>query len=775
MMSSKRGKPSLQATVVGLGRAQQIFKQRGLTRQRMAQELGIDRSVVGKFLRGDKVWSQKFEAICGFLGLPWQEIAEGMGQSVDILQSDVHSARNLVRDYIIQRCGTLRIPGMAEVRNVESVYTQLQVLPGSGVYPLEAGPNLKKRGQSLSGEQVVLDHAHVYVLGLPGSGKTTLLKYLAMRCIQGTFKPELVPIFIALRDMGQLLKQHDLVTCISMVYGKICGLDSILLQTLFDAGNILLLLDGEDEIPAALAKEIALTSFHLFYKNRVVITCRTATSQGGHEQFIRATIQPFTDNQVADFSRNWFQANPEQGGAFMAWLASIKADARKSFDLVGTPLLLALLCIVFERQGDIPKLRSQIYEKAFTSILSDVNSSHIIPADAIIADKTYQEKITLLKSMARLAFDYEQKVFPASAEFLDQAGVGLEMRGGLSANDFCRQLEATYGLITQDGWSSYRFTHLSFHEYFVALSWLDEIATDADFVDLLDDAHLFNPDWYEVFLFFVEMLPLERAKAFLQALKARLVTYLEQQSPIAVEQIAMGRGIATHIIDLYKTHADSPPRAQNVLIPGSTEAAMIISAFCADYHYRFDPARRISRVLDVDYRFNHDLVLAHCFKCNLNEDVKQSLKVGSHYDFADALSHVWGLADLHQQNQAVDTVDDVRALFLDYVLMHPDKFSAACVQTLKSQQKNISQLSQLSQQAAISEKSRLVAEISNPAQEDHPFLGSAEYRFPTHVYDRPDIVMVLGKYYHGCTLLCDCLSPELDEEFRQEILHQLFA
>ena len=206
MTSSKRGKPSLKASVIGIERAQHIFKQRGLTRQGVAETLGIDRSVVGKFLRGQTVWSQKFEEICDFLDLPWQEIAEGVSTDpmVSTVPPLVQTVRDQIRNYIVQRCGTLRIPGMTHARNVQAVYTRLRLLQGIGNHTLIGDDELTSASleKSLSAEEAVSAYAHLHILGLPGAGKTTFLKYLALQCIQGEFKPDLVPIFVALRDLS---------------------------------------------------------------------------------------------------------------------------------------------------------------------------------------------------------------------------------------------------------------------------------------------------------------------------------------------------------------------------------------------------------------------------------------------------------------------------------------------------------------------------------------------------------------------------------------------
>lgn len=780
MASSNRGKPALQASARGVEQAQQIFKRKGLTRQGMAQILGIDRSVVGKFLRGDKIWSQKFEEICNFLEIPWQDIAEGMAPTPQFSQGspEVRKARQQLRDYIEQRCGAIRILGMDKAQPVEAIYTQLRVLQGDSIYPLVGNDTqtIKKLTESLNGKEAIEKYSHLHILGLPGSGKTTFLKYLALQCIQGKLMPEVVPIFVALRDIAQPLKQQDLLTCISEVYGKTCGLDPALLRQLFDQGAVLLLLDGEDEIPVAQSQTLALTEFDLFYKNRVVITCRTAASRQVYEQFTQATIQQFTDNQIEEFAQHWFRATPDQATSFMAWLNTNKADFRDSFDLASTPLLLTLLCIAFESAREKPQKRHQIYEMAFEHILGDLNYGHMLPAATVIPAQTYQEKMTLLKTIARAAFDYDDKVFPASRAFLSHASIDLEIQGGLSPTEFLRELEASYGIITQDSWNHYRFSHLSFHEYFVALALLDEIHadTEAAFSVLFNETHLFNSAWYEVFWFIAQMLPLQKAEGFLETFKTRLSDYLQGQNPQALEQVQEGGEIATRIIHLFKTHRSSPTSARQSLDTHPIQSAITIRAFCSDYYYRFDPARRISRVFDVGYQFSHDLVLAHCFKCNLGPVPKRSLKAGKNFDFADALVHVWHQQELQQQNQTLETIDEVRALFFDYVLQHPDQFSPVCRQYFSGEVRRLEELAKLSKRQEIIEKSKLVADISNPDQEEHPFLGSKKFRFPTLAYDHPEAVITLSNYYYGCTLLCDCFSAEQALPLQQKILQGLF-
>lgn len=153
---------------------------------------------------------------------------------------------------------------------------------------------------------------------------------------------------------------------------------------------------------------------------------------------------------------------------------------------------------------------------------------------------------------------------------------------------------------------------------------------------------------------------------------------------------------------------------------------------------------------------------------------EKNLKAGQHFDFADALVHVWHQPDLHQTNQQLETIDQVRALFFDYVLQYPDRFSQACQQHFKGEVSRLDQIAQLSPIQAILGKSKLVAEISQPDQEQHPFLGSKQYRFPTLAYDDAEAVTALSHYYYGCTLLCACLASAKATNLHQEILQGLF-
>ncbi len=807
MKSSRRGKPSLRASAQGVEQALQIFQQRLLTRQSVAEALQVDRSVVGKFLRGEPVWSPKFKEISTFLGLSWQElIAEAMPvpataavnpeHPVKGVNSEVQSVRDRIRPYIRQRCQMMHLLGAVLPQHFQAVPTRLKIQDSSSTYAfidsslnssLNSTPDSSAilatpspAQPSLSGEEAVDKYQHLYVLGLPGSGKSTFLKYLATQCIEGLFKPNLVPLFVALRDISKALEHQSLIDCIAEIYGITCQLESETVLELFRSGSVLLLLDGEDEISEAVSKTLLLTNFDVFYQNHIVVSCRTAAHQHSYSQFTQATIQNFSGEQIRAFIDSWFQSNSQTIGQFLGWIDQIRQGPKADQALAEIPLLLALLCIVFQSSNFLPQGKAKLYEMALHGLLEDWNKSHVLDPSNHFSRQSYGEKLRILKAIAQATFENPGKCFSASDDRLQCAALIPTNLDQVSVQSFIHEIEVFCGLIIQEGWNNYRFSHLSFHEYLIALSLFEQImalpGSDQAVNPVIQPDRLFRRDWYDVFLFLAEMLSKDQHWRFCEFIAQQLQIYLGDQDSVVQTQISAGGAIAQKIITYYQVTDASPAQARKILEQSPLEPRLVISAFCADYHYTFDPARRISRVLAVDYHFSHDLVLAHCFKCNLNGQTQQALQQGNTFDFGDALRQVWQNSSLHNRIQAAHSVDEVRALFFDYVLEHPQDFRQDVVDLFRATQQQLRQRGGLGGAIAIQAMSQQVGAVSQPDKEQNQFLESQQFQFPTTAYGEASAVAGLSNYYHGCTLLCHCIRTRnyFPQEKRQQLLENLF-
>lgn len=151
-----------------------------------------------------------------------------------------------------------------------------------------------------------------------------------------------------------------------------------MLETLLNAGRVLLLLDGMDEVrnqdtPEVL-REIRKFSDQ-YYRNRFVASCRTASQKLRLRGFTDVEIAPFTQAQILTFTPKWFVAfsktTPELGRSRIDQFIQ-KLDLPENWQfrqLVVTPLFLHLACWVFQGQEKFPNKRTEFYKQGLDLLL----------------------------------------------------------------------------------------------------------------------------------------------------------------------------------------------------------------------------------------------------------------------------------------------------------------------------------------------------------------------------------------------------------------------
>ncbi len=375
----------------------------------------------------------------------------------------------------------------------------------------------------------------IVILGDPGSGKTTHLKRLLLWCLKGGLSkislPEgIVPVFLPLRELKDLDKGLD-----SFIQSQLdqphLGTPEGFGERLLKRGNLLLLLDGLDEVVDADRRSRVsrwIDDAEKIYKScHFAVTCRFAGYTDDarlNEDFLEMHMRPLSPEQAEAFVKNWYrivetnkpglsedltQAGiiaEERAGDLIERLKQQEFRARRVFELTRNPLLLTNICLVHHARGNLPHNRADLYDEC-TDVLLELWRGSIGLEPKVTAKtgrRVLQPAALWLHKEEGRTRATAKELTPIIDPVLKDVGWPFD-----STVEFLKAVRDESGLLT--GWNQvqYGFIHLGFQEYLAAREILRRSDTDPELLKELA-GHFGKSWWQEVMLLLLSLgdLPL---------------------------------------------------------------------------------------------------------------------------------------------------------------------------------------------------------------------------------------------------------------------------
>ncbi|MCW6035040.1 NACHT domain-containing NTPase [Spirulina subsalsa FACHB-351] len=551
-------KRSLIASSTGVEKAKKAFKRKGWTQEYLAAEVGLQtRQPIWKFFSGKPIYRHVFIEICFALDLNPEEIAlaseENLNQNTDHQNLDlwVENLRQSQAKTLQYQCGLVQMLDVTRPIELEDIYVDVNILPEIPhrrwleISDFPSASEYSRLGlikipqQRIPVITVLEQYKHLVILGQPGAGKTTLLQALAIQCNQGSWRKDLLPIFIRLKNLSEDTLRLNSNNFLNDLFSYSPAENIAQLEQLLLKGKVLLLLDGLDEVPAKsqiLLIQKLQNFFEKYYNITCLITCRPAAYQYRLPNFTEIELADFTDQQISSFVSKFFQivnhcslfsrtcSNPEI--LAQQFLQQIQKNENRSIrELIKTPILLNLSCLVFQQKAEFPHNLIKLYQQGLDILLNRWDITRGIQRDSEQCNFSVPEKLSLLSYLAYVMLKKDQ--YFIEQKNLQKYVIYYLIHHKKSQKDrneleqyvikILKTIESQHGILVEQARGIYSFSHLTFQEY-LASHWIAHHPETSVFQTLIN--HLYNPNWRNIILMTCSLLP--NSETFLTAIQQKI-------------------------------------------------------------------------------------------------------------------------------------------------------------------------------------------------------------------------------------------------------------
>ncbi|MCB0853498.1 MAG: hypothetical protein KDD63_14830, partial [Bacteroidetes bacterium] len=380
---------------------------------------------------------------------------------------------------------------------------------------------------------------------------------------------------------------------------------------LLKIGKAQILLDALDEVQVEHEDRVIQEIKDLsdkYDKCQYIMTCRIAAFNAHFEQFTDVEIDDFNDGQIQEFIHNWFQVEPELAKECWEKLESMQTVK----ELASTPILLTLLCILYEDSLDFPQSRAEIYMEAIDTMLKKWDSSRRIKrkGESTYETLSFTKRKTLLARIAFQTFSQGEFFIPQRRleklikDYIQNLPHIKESSLEVESREVLTSMIAQHGLIVPRAKGIYSFSHLSIQELFTAHFLVSSPQSEQLIKDAIEN-YVSNPQWREVFLLIAGML--EEADGFIMNLREYIDIYAHEYGLI---------DFLSEANNLLKNSSIIKGKSRERIIAGLQN--VMTESINRSYELLRINARTLS--LDINYNRSHYLNLTLSFIIALEEN-----------------------------------------------------------------------------------------------------------------------------------------------------------